>query len=770
MARRFSLDGVRKGVRARYEQLGHPGSREADVRSLEDKDVRDDKFKPFSFDGPDFDRTQAPKDAMRKFWRQYETTPIVRKPISSFAGQVMEPGYFLQSDVLEPDDLNEIRHWLERSAIIEGMPGKDFRLLAKKSVIQREVRGTALIEKAPHKEDKDKLAGLKLINPETVEVVTRPGQSILLAPDDNENLDIDELPTTPQGEAAAYLQDVGETDAFFGTPVRDRAKNVDEDKIAFARDEIIKLTRDADVGDIFGTSRVEAVSQRIEGLNHKLQDNDEAIASKAYPLWLFFFGTEDEPFESEKIREFMSSHEMENFHPGMKQGVRGDVSVDTISGEVADIAEYLKFDLNWILSVMPMPKFALGAFGGQAVGQIGGVAQQRDLQRQIQEARLELENEFTPLVREVAEQQGFSEEEVKDLRLKIGKPGQEETPIGTNEQVIRYISGAQKGNQQQQQQQQPQQPQQPQQQGSHNAPNTSRGSDGDSGENPLGINPNDETPGVDIKKGPAPEENDDYGYHVWNDSANVAELSLADSRKEVVSNAVFDTLVNARDMALDDIEDRFDASESGALLSFGGVAGSATDRAIRQASLRRTARPTMKEVIENVNDEFGQRSKFSAQLSVKHFSRNVENASRDALEELMRKMRLQLRRGVEAGESFDAVRSRLLHKFDDATLRARAELIAHMELRNAEEATKLQMFEESDDVVGVQVHNEDPSTPLTQSLDGAKAYFDSEDTISEQLMNHTRAEFLHQGFKPLPSSPPFHFNDTTTLKPITEDN
>jgi len=770
--RSFSLNNLREGINKRYEELAHPGSDQADVKSLDDIS-RDERFQPFTYQQEDFDRTEAPKDNMRKYWRQYETTPIVRKPISSFASQVMEKGYYIESDQLTDDEKQEIRHWLERSAIIEGMPGKDFRLLAKKAVVQREVRGTALIEKAPDSNDEDKVAGLKLINPETMEAVTRPGQSILLAPDDTQFIDTDgddendgeDLPMTPDGEAAAYLQDISDTDALWGSPVRGHrvSNTADNWKIAFTRDDVIKLTRDADVGEIFGTSRIEAVSDRIEGLKHKLSDNDEAIASKAYPLWLFYFGTEEEPWGSDDINDFMSAQEMENFHPGMKQGVRGDLDVDTVSGEVAEIADYLDFDIDWILSAMPMPKFALGAFSETGVGQIGGIAQQRDVQRQILEARRELGNEFTPMIREVAEQQGFDPDRVDDLKLKIGAPGEPETPIGANEQVIRYInqSGSGGGNGGGQQGQQNQQ----------NVRNV--GPEGqplpgdDSDSEPLGIDEDDTTPGVSYETG-EPEENAPYGAHVWNESNSIAQLSLDDQRKRQVADAIYATLKDARDSALGDVSDKYGDNSMHAARYFENAANTATDRAVQKSSLTGKVRPAMKAEILEVNDEFGSSSKFTAQLNVNHFSQNVENAVRDAMDELMRKMRIQLRRGAEDEAQFNDIQQRVEKKYDDAALRQRAELIAHMEMKNAVETTKLQKWENDASVIGVRLSNENPSTPLTQSLQGAEAYFDESKGIDEQLMEQTRGEFLHQGFNPLPTNPPFHFNDKSTLEPIME--
>jgi len=132
-------------------------------------------------------------------------------------------------------------------------------------------------------------------------------------------------------------------------------------------------------------------------------------------------------------------------------------------------------------------------------------------------------------------------------------------------------------------------------------------------------------------------------------------------------------------------------------------------------------------------------------------------------------MRIQVRRGANNGDQMDDVMQRVENKYNNAKLRERAELIAHMELHNAKETMKLEQFERDPDVIGVRVSNDEPSTPLTKSLAGAEAYFDDERPIQSQLADSTREEFLQKGFDPLPTAPPFHFNDTTTFEPIRSD-
>jgi len=747
MVDRFGLSGLRDGVQKRAEELAH--QEDARVRSYDEPRPSEDEgpFKPYTFQQSDFDRTEPDKDNMRKYWRQYETTPFVRKSISSFARQVMEPGYYIEARGVDQEILRDLDHWLTKSAIVEGEFGQDFRQLAKKMIVQQEVRGTAFVEKAPANDDPDRIAGLKLVNAETMEAVTRPGQSILLQPDDVE--EFDDAPAAETGGAAAWLQDLGETETFFGTPVSGKNRGIDNDadddfKVGFREDEIIKMARDADAGEVFGTSRLEAVSERIEGLRNKLCDNDEAIASKAYPLWLFMFGGEDNPWESDDINEFMRSHEMENFHPGMKQGVRGDVSVDTVSGEVAEISDALNFDIEWIMSVMPIPKFALGAFAEGAVGQFGGIAQQQETQRQIKDTRREVEEKFTPIVREVAMQNGLDEDQADEIRLKIGSPGEPETEVPRRENVIRYV---------------PEDQRDPSGAGDNQAnegvPDDMIDSDG----LPEGIK-RPQTDKVDPPEETPETSSEEAGVQLWHTGQGVAELSLdADSG---LSDAIYKAMVETRDATLSQVSEEYEDAPIFAATKFEQIANSNLQQQLSRGQFRDSVKPFVEELVES--DGSVARSN-----NVRFFVQDIENATEDALEEMLRLMRIQVRRGANNGDQMDDVMQRVENKYNNAKLRERAELIAHMELHNAKETMKLEQFERDPDVIGVRVSNDDPSTPLTKSLAGAEAYFDDERPIQSQLADSTREEFLQKGFDPLPTAPPFHFNDTTTFEPIRSD-
>lgn len=778
---RFGLSNLKDGIEEKTSELS------ADARARSTDGSYLDRNKPFTYEQEDYDRTEAPRDDMRQYWRQFETTPIIRKPITSFASRVTEPGYYIEAEELSQEQIKELGNWLDSCAIVEGQPGRDFRELAKKAVIQREVRGTALVEKAPHEDDVEQIAGLKLINPETVEAVTKPDQSILMPPDS-----LDEYEEAPEAEsegAAAWLQDILETDQTY---FRSNFSDDDGDaKIGFRRDEVIPLRRDADVGEVFGTSRIESVSNRIEGIKNKLDDNDQAIASKAYPLYVFMFGDPDSEqgvWSSDDINDFMSAHEMENFEPGMKQGVRGDVDIETVSGEVADIAEYLQFDIQWIMASMPMPLFLLGSFNTASVGQVAGVAQQQDILRQIEEARRELEEEFTPVVREVARQKDFDEELIDSLKLRFGKPGQPDPEVARSQQVIRYVSDAQGGQTQQpgQRQQRPQnrQTQQPQTGAPKNGDSGNKQPDGviSKGETPSSVrNPapdqtiagvdGDGNPFSDMVTGDEPVEQSATKYTtVW--EKEYEELSepgtISDEETNALAEVISDIFMTLRDRTLDTVESKYASTPKYAASEFETIANAKLNEVMRESSLRSESKKIITDAVESIMDEYGEsRVGFTSKDNVRYFTQNVRNGVRDMGEKMLRRSRHVVRNGVVAGESWDDVRERVEGIYTDDFIEQRAALIAHMELHNAAETTKLQQFAEDDGIVGVRVHNPTASTDLTRALHGLEARFDSDEEIGNQLQSQIDESLLREGFNPLPETPPYHFNGTTALEPVT---
>jgi len=367
------------------------------------------------------------KKKLRRYWEIYQEVPIIRNPISTFASEVISPGYYVDTENKEAKE--KLEEWLSYSSIVSGQIDADFSTLLKKAQVQREVKGTSLVEKV--KNDEGDLYGFKLMRPETVRAYTKPGQTVLLPPDyDIEGqkesasglmrnlLDNQQFYKKSTGEIAAYVQ--------LDDPIADKSQGA---YIPFTRDEVIKLTRCTDAGEIFGESRITSVEDRLNSLLNKLDDLDKAIESMSSPFQLFKFGSEENPWSPEEIEGFMKQHRQEEFEPGMKQGVQGDLSVDTVDGQVPPIEEYLQWDLNYIMSEMPMPKYALGGFTSD-VNQFVSRSQSARLENQKDEARIEIENEWTPVIKEKAEELGYDKEEINGLVI-----GQDPEELGLEQQI-----------------------------------------------------------------------------------------------------------------------------------------------------------------------------------------------------------------------------------------------------------------------------------------------------------------------------------------------
>lgn len=372
-----------------------------------------------------YDAREPPKDEMQEYWRAFETVPFVRQSITSFSRETIEPGWWLEAD--NDNTAERLAEWLREAAIVEGEKGQDFAVLLKKVITQREVRGTTLIEHVPDEDNDETIAALKLINPETVTTMTQDNQNILLEPDD-------EMPS----QLASELEEAGETTdetpayvQFYGD------RFVNRDPVPFTINQITKLTRDADVGELYGTSRLESVLGRIEALNQKLNDKDIAIRNKAWPIWVFKFGPDDDPWHPDDVDNFMEEESEGNFTPGTKHGVQGDVDIQTVGGDVPEISESIQYDVNHIISGLPMPKFATGF--AEEINQFVSKQQENRIRRQVRESRRELEYEFQNILELKAEELGL---DTSGLSLHIEQPDGED-PLSVYEQsgsTIRYVS------------------------------------------------------------------------------------------------------------------------------------------------------------------------------------------------------------------------------------------------------------------------------------------------------------------------------------------
>jgi ppGpp synthetase/RelA/SpoT-type nucleotidyltranferase len=131
---------------------------------------------------------------------------------------------------------------------------------------------------------------------------------------------------------------------------------------------------------------------------------------------------------------------------------------------------------------------------------------------------------------------------------------------------------------------------------------------------------------------------------------------------------------------------------------------------------------------------------------------------------------------VEASDDMSVVRGRVESLYGTSELRRRTRLFARMALVGFLNKIKYTAYEHADDVVGVRVMSScsDATSDVVRNLagcvggDSATARFDSDTRVGAQLMAQASVE-PHDGFTPLPDTPPFHFNDTAQYKPVFAD-
>lgn len=375
-----------------------------------------------------FERREPEDENLEKYWEIYKQEPLVREPIRRFADDVTEPGYQIYAE--DPNLEQDLERALQDSAIIAGESGHDFREVLHQTVVQREVRGTAMCELVPRKgqeEDPDSMWGFRLINAGTVSALTYDEQNVLITPNDEDALSDGSIPTTPRGEAASYIQ--FDQDALLGPFDSDKVE------VPLSQNDVVKVTTDADTSDIFGTSRVESVAHEVEGLRQIKRDNEEAIAAKAYPHWIIKVGNPDAEMNEagrvggmwpdKKMKALRNKHSEKNFSPGQKDIVPGDVDFQKISGETAEVQEVISHYVEHILSAMPTPKYAVG-FSDEINRDVTG-PQSDDYYRLVERTRRALEDAYQKGLERKARDLGYDElAETVELRI---EPGRENSPL-----------------------------------------------------------------------------------------------------------------------------------------------------------------------------------------------------------------------------------------------------------------------------------------------------------------------------------------------------
>jgi hypothetical protein len=708
-----------------------------------------------------------PKEELQEYWQLYRDVGLIKGAINNFASEVLEPGWYITCD--NEETAEELTEFMENVAIVNFNRDANISQLMEKMLIEREVRGTVFIEKVT--DDEGRQQALYPLQNDTITIYTKPGKAMLPAPDDPVAGSVD---VTIGGEARTPTNDGGETGAYVQFDDLKPRWNATEE-VVYTRDEIIHWNRDADIGEIRGNSRIRSIQDRAEGWLQKVQDNDAAIRSKAWPMIIFNMGTEDNPWSREQVENFLEHYDDENMEPGLMQAVSGDVSVEEFAGETADIEHALNHDINAIMSGMPGPVYATGGFS-QNVAPAVAQAQERQFIKEVKETRRSLENKMTPYLREVAED--YELDSADSVEFHVGRPAGEIAPEDVSGSIIRYTSDVD-------------------QDGSPNAGAqgnvTNEGGQGAAAPQPGQANRANDTQNA----GQSNASNDTNQASFAGDIPSLESdrtAELADPRlvstpqyESSLSSMMNDVLTSAREYMVEELEATYSDTPVAAAGNIDSVATRSVEQALQDTSIESDSQSVMEDIVSDtvstlnqdnhdppLNLTFGARHRQRARSHAERFDAEV----RSQLEDMVSDISSEVQRAAQRGEPTDRITERIENTFDDNVLDERSDLVAHMETQNAVNTTKLVAYEQHGAIDGIQVINAcgPNTTPLCEHLAGcgahdrSVAWFDSEQSVSEQLESGAPDATLFDGFDPLPPAPPFHFGCTSEIVPASRDN
>jgi hypothetical protein len=338
----------------------------------------------------------------------YETCSLIRSPINQLAEDVTADGVRFTA---ESDETQAFLEDLAEDVALVGGESRHVIELIEQLSVTADVAGEAPTELVPAQEANDRIAALRVVPPESLAYQTRPAQAMLLRPGDTDYQDVE---LTDEGTAAAVIQ-------HQGSP---HARGLDLDSFT-------RLLRDPDPGTVRGTSAVEPVADRAEALREKLEDAESAISSKAHGLW--FAGAEplivsgpdgDEVIEPDEDVTDGLPDAITEAGPGDVVTHDAQVGLDQFRGEVADLEDYLRHDVNTILSAFEAPRYTLGAFD-DSINRRVTQEQKPVYERAVKQRKRRIERLLTPVFAKICEQRGYDSAGVQ-LSL---EPEDDESPV-----------------------------------------------------------------------------------------------------------------------------------------------------------------------------------------------------------------------------------------------------------------------------------------------------------------------------------------------------
>lgn len=379
---------------------------------------RDETSRNYSI-GSGVDVSVAPEKLNERYNEYVKTKPLVRAPLSIFSDAVVEPGWTVKSEIdgRKDEDMTEaLKMWGKNCAIHAQQPGQDILKLVEQIPEKRRGKGTLFIEKVGTRDDSNSLGGLMMLDPSSIKIYSRENQPILVQPDDDVDRD---HPITDDGRAAAYTQ------------YEDNSRYPDSDTIAFASDELIKITYEPDEGDAWGTPLWVQIREHIDALYQKLRDRNSSIRINGHP-WRII---SNENWTYEEASRFLKKHfegeistwnnaesEKKESFAGRMDAIPHEIDVQEHTGDVPEIDNAIMDDIQAIFSVMPVSRFKISYEEG--INQFVVEPQEKKDRRNVVRERRRIREIIEPVFEEKADELAGGEYDGK-VTWKLEQPDDE---------------------------------------------------------------------------------------------------------------------------------------------------------------------------------------------------------------------------------------------------------------------------------------------------------------------------------------------------------
>lgn len=381
------------------------------------------------------DIESVPADAKHAYEDYYLTFTIAQSALKTFDDLVTEPDWAVEATIdgeTDEEMTDALDLWGHNCTIRAGEPGHDIATILAQAPSGRRAKPAVLVEKIGTTDDPDAIAALQLLEPWDMSARLRANQNLLMQPGDPIPPDHPTVKVDGETIPAAYVQYDEETSRF-GT-----AGATEAHPIPFAASDLLKLTYEPPDGSAWGRTIWTALAEPIDALKQKLRDRNASIRLVGHPHRIY----SSDSWTREQAQDYANAHDTgqtsawdddvddgDGGYAGRIDYVPNTVNVEVVEGEVADISEAVKDDLEQIFAMLPVGQHNIAYV--ENINQFVVEPLDQNDNRAVDKERRYLESEFTDLFAEKADE--LAEGEYSgEVAFKIRQP-ESDNPLDRSE-------------------------------------------------------------------------------------------------------------------------------------------------------------------------------------------------------------------------------------------------------------------------------------------------------------------------------------------------